>query len=125
MTEIFKGFRDFVFRGNVVDLAVAVVIAAAFTAVVDGFTVAFIDPLLSLILGGRGEFLATVRFGPFPVGVFLSAVISFLIKAAVIYFFVVRPFSGIAAKFAAASPPAPDIVLLTEIRDELKKQNSK
>jgi large conductance mechanosensitive channel len=122
---MWKGFRDFLFRGNVVDLAVAVVIGTAFTAVVDGFTASFIDPLLALILGGTGvDSLATLTLGPFPIGLFVSALINFILKAAVIYFFVVRPFASIAAKFAASAAPTEDVVLLREIRDLLKQQGT-
>jgi large conductance mechanosensitive channel len=123
---MWKGFRDFLLRGNVVDLAVAVVIGTAFTAVVDGFTASFVDPLIALILGGVGgvDDLAGIIVGPFPIGLFISAVINFILKAAVIYFFVVRPFAGIAAKFAAAAAPTEDVVLLREIRDLLKQQGT-
>jgi large conductance mechanosensitive channel len=121
-----QGFRAFLLRGNVVDLAVAVVIGAAFSGVIDGFMAAFIDPLLALILGGGGEALAAVTLGVFPVGLFLSAVVNFVLKAAVLYFFVVRPFSAWAARLAAqpAAPPAPteDQKLLGEIRDLLKER---
>jgi large conductance mechanosensitive channel len=121
-----QGFRAFLLRGNVVDLAVAVVIGAAFTGVIDGFTAAFVDPLLALILGGSGEALAAVTLGVFPVGLFLSAVVNFVLKAAVLYFFVVRPFSAWAARLAAqpAAPPAltEDQKLLGEIRDLLKER---
>ncbi len=120
-----KGFRDFLFRGNVVDLAVAIVIGAAFSGVIDGFIAAFIDPLIAIILGGAGEQIATIAFAGFPVGIFLSALVTFVLKAAVVYFFVMRPFSGIAAQFAANNPLPLDIILLQEIRDELKKQNAK
>jgi large conductance mechanosensitive channel len=124
-----QGFRAFILRGNVIDLAVAVVIGAAFSGVVDGFTAAFIDPLISLILGGSGTALVGITlFGIFPVGLFLSAVLNFVLKAAVLYFFVVRPFSSWAARLAAqpAAPPAPteDQKLLGEIRDLLKQQRA-
>jgi large conductance mechanosensitive channel len=123
-----QGFRAFILRGNMVDLAVAVVIGAAFTSVIDGFTAAFVDPLLSLILGGGGDALAGVTFGVFPVGLFLSALVNFLLKAAVLYFLVVRPFSAWAARLAAqpADPPAPteDQKLLSEIRDLLKERQA-
>ncbi len=127
---MFQGFRAFILRGNVIDLAVAVVIGAAFGSVVDGFTAAFIDPLLALILGGGGEALAGVTLGVFPVGLFLSSLLNFVLKAAVIYFFVVRPFSAWAARLAAqpapTEPPAPteDQKLLSEIRDLLKEQRT-
>lgn len=120
-----QGFRAFLLRGNVVDLAVAVVIGAAFTGVIDGFTAAFIDPLIAFILGGSGDALAMVVVGIFPIGLFLSAVVNFVLKAAVLYFFVVRPFSAWAAQFAPPPPtsgPTPDQQLLAEIRDLLKRR---
>ncbi len=119
---MFKGFRDFILRGNVVDLAVAVVIGAAFGQVVDGFIAAFIDPLIAILLGGAGEDLASIVFGSFPIGLFLSALVTFLLKAAVIYFFIVRPFSGLAAKYAPKPEPTDDVKLLTEIRDLQRQQ---
>lgn len=119
-----RGFRDFLFRGNVVDLAVAVVIGTAFNDVVNAFIASLIDPLIAIALGTAGATnLAEATVGAFPVGLFLSALISFLVKAFVIYFFVVRPFSGLAAKLAASSPPPADVAVLTEIRDELRRQS--
>ncbi|MGQ9927880.1 MAG: large conductance mechanosensitive channel protein MscL [Chloroflexaceae bacterium] len=117
-----KGFRDFILRGNVVDLAVAVVIGAAFGEVVNGFIAAFIDPLIALMLGGAGEDLASIVFAGFPVGLFLSALVTFLFKAAVVYFFIVRPFARVAATLTPASGPADDVKLLTEIRDLQRQQ---
>lgn len=122
-----KGFREFLLRGNVVDLATAVVIGAAFNQVVDGFIKAFIDPLIAIILGGSGQALSAIVVGPFPVGLFLSAILTFIVQAAVVYFFIVRPFRNVAARLAAAPPPAAtpaDVQLLTEIRDLLKERRS-
>ena len=88
------GFKKFLLRGNVVDLAVAVVIGAAFGRIVTAFTSAFITPLLGVVTGATGDVkdkaftLASVRF---PFGEFLDAVLSFLIVAAIIYFLVVKP----------------------------------
>jgi len=121
---MFNGFRDFLLRGNVVELAVAVVIGAAFNEVVNGFITAFVDPLIAIALGASGtDSLATIGYAGFPIGVFVSALITFVIKAFVIYYFVVRPFASIAARFspAAAAPVMPDDVkLLSEIRDLLQ-----
>jgi len=117
-----KSFRDFILRGNVVDLAVAVVIGAAFGEVVNGFIAAFVDPLIALMLGGAGEDLASIVFGGFPIGLFLSALVTFLLKAAVVYFFIVRPFARVAATFAPRPEPADDVKLLTEIRDLQRQQ---
>jgi large conductance mechanosensitive channel len=123
---MFKGFRDFLLRGNVLELAVAVVIGAAFNDVVNGFIAAFVDPLIAIALGASGtDSLATIATGGFPVGVFLSALITFLIKALVVYFFIVRPFMGLAARFGPAAPVPvvpDDVKLLTEIRDLQKQQ---
>jgi large conductance mechanosensitive channel len=118
-----KGFRDFIMRGNVVDLAVAVIIGAAFGAIVDSLVKDLITPLIA-VLGGQPDFSA-IKAGPLAVGNFLNAVIAFLIKAFALYFIVVLPVSRITARLAAAPPaaaPSPQEVLLTEIRDLLKKK---
>lgn len=122
-----KGFRDFLMRGNVVELAVAVIIGAAFNGVVDAFIKGLIDPLIATLAPGDVKALETaMMLGPFKLGLLLSAVINFVLKAGVVYFFVVRPFANIAARLAAApAPPAPtpaDVVLLGEIRDLLATQ---
>ena len=95
-----KEFRDFVLRGNVVELAVAVVIGAAFGALVAAFVSSFITPLIAAI-GGKPDFSAlafTINGSRFTYGVFFNAVISFLIIAAVIFFFVVRPLNAMMAR---------------------------
>jgi large conductance mechanosensitive channel len=120
-----SGFRDFLLRGNVVDLAVAVVIGAAFNDVVNGFIAAFIDPIIAFALGASGDLSTIPSVAGFPVGVFISALITFLIKAFVVYFFIVRPFANLAARFAAkTTPDAPtnQEKLLAEIRDLQKQQ---
>ncbi|TMC38221.1 MAG: MscL family protein, partial [Chloroflexi bacterium] len=86
-----KGFRAFLLRGNVVDLAVAVVIGTAFVQVVLGFTQAFITPLIAVIFGKHDAFGGlsfNVNGVPFNVYLFLNAVIAFLVIAAIVYFFV-------------------------------------
>jgi large conductance mechanosensitive channel len=88
-----KGFRDFIVRGNVIDLAVAVVIGAAFNSLVTSFTENLLTPLLAAI-GGQPDFGAiafTVNGSVFGIGAFLDALISFLLIAAVIYFLIVSP----------------------------------
>jgi len=95
-----KEFRDFVLRGNVVELAVAVVIGAAFGALVAAFVSSFITPLIAAI-GGKPDFSAlafTINGSKFTYGVFLNTLISFLIIAAVIFFFVVRPLNMLMAR---------------------------
>lgn len=118
-----KGFRDFLTRGNVVELATAVIIGAAFGAVVDGLIKGIIDPLIATLAPGDVKMLeSAIVVGPFKVGLVLSALITFVMKAGVVYFFIVRPFSSFAEKLAAQSAPPPDVQLLGEIRDLLKKR---
>jgi len=118
-----KGFRDFVARGNVLDLAVGVIIGAAFGAIVDSMVKDLITPIIGLI-GGTPDF-SGIKLGPVAIGVFINAVIAFLLKAAGLYFLIVLPFNRFAAKKAVAAPPAPPSpqeVLLAEIRDLLKAE---
>lgn len=122
-----KGFKEFLLQGNILDLAVAVIIGGAFGAVVATFT----DVMLSVIglLGGNPDF-STVRLGPILVGPFINAVVSFVIIAAIVYFAILKPIQAVkdfrkkeeAAEEAAA--PSTD-ELLTEIRDLLKAQAGK
>jgi large conductance mechanosensitive channel len=115
------GFRNFIARGNVVDLAVGVIIGAAFGSVVDSLVKDIITPLIGLV-GGQPDFSA-IKVGPIALGSFVNAIIAFLLKAAGLYFLIVLPFNQFAARLAAAPPPAvptPTEVLLTEIRDLLK-----
>ena len=95
-----KEFRDFVLRGNVVELAVAVVIGAAFGALVTAFVADFITPLIAAI-GGQPDFSGlsfTINESVFRYGHFLNALISFLIIAAVVFFFVVRPLNSLMSR---------------------------
>src|SRR4051794_32519191 len=94
--RVLKGFKDFVLRGNVVDLAVAVVIGAAFTAVVNAFAADFLTPLIGLA-GGGGQLggVLVVHGQDFKWGAFLSQLITFLLTAAVVYFLVVLPMKGV------------------------------
>ena len=114
-----KGFKDFIMRGNLVELAVAFVIGAAFATVVKSFT----DVLMGFVgkVGGQPDFSEVTLVGV-NVGLFINSLISFLIVAAVIYFFVVTPYNRLQARMASGeetAPPSPDTVLLTEIRDLL------
>ena len=113
-----KGFRDFISRGNVVDLAVGVVIGVAFAAIVDSLSKDIISPLIGKI-GGQPDFS---YFHPFGIGIgsFINAIISFLIKAAGLYFLIVLPFNRFAAKFAKTAAPSAQEKLLAEIRDTLQ-----
>ena len=123
-----KGFKDFLLRGNIVDLAVAVVVGTAFTALVTAFTKSFIEPLLGVV-GGGGELgmSFTIRDQVFTIGAFITAIITFAITAAVVYFFVVVPMKTVQERLAQGKEEAPvavpeDIQLLREIRDALAAQ---
>jgi large conductance mechanosensitive channel len=120
------GFKNFLLRGNVVDLAVGVIIGAAFGAIVDSLVKDVITPIIGLI-GGTPDF-SGIKLGPINVGNFINALVAFLIKAAALYFIVVIPMSRAMAlmKKPEAAPVvavAEDVKLLTEIRDLLSKQN--
>ena len=90
---MFKEFRKFVLRGNVVDLAVGIVIGAAFTSVVNSMVSNLINPLIALVYGGHKFDTAhfVVRGNSFTYGAVISALISFVLVAAVVFFFVVQP----------------------------------
>lgn len=128
--SVLKGFRDFILRGNVIDLAIAFVIGVAFTGIITQFTKSFIEPLIKLMGGGGvngGVFI--VKGVSFDWGAFVNAVISFLIVAAILYFFIVVPVNKMAARRRRGEAPAEtaaespeDIALLREIRDLLKRE---
>ena len=104
-----KGFRDFILRGNVVDLAVAVVIGAAFGAIVTALVADIVTPLIAAIVQ-KPDFsylVLTVHGGKIKYGDFLNALISFLLIASTIYFFVVVPLNALLKKFrpSQAAPP--------------------
>src|ERR1700727_62943 len=106
---MFKGFRDFILRGNVIDLAVAVIIGAAFTAIVAALTEKIINPLLGAVIGkpNFGYLVGHFNGGEIRYGDFLTAVVNFLLIAAVVYFFLVLPTQYLLKKFnpPAAEPP--------------------
>ena len=119
-----SGFKQFLLRGNIVDLAVAVVIGTAFTAVVTSFTESFLEPLIALA-GGGGRLGGTLSVGgqTFAWGAFVSQVITFALTAAVVYFVVVLPLHRLLERRAAEPTPAPgptELDLLVEIRDLLR-----
>ena len=122
-----KGFRDFLMRGNVIDLAVAVVIGAAFGAVVAAFADDFVGGILGAI-GGTADFGDagfTVNGSKIVYGSTLTALIQFVIVAAAIYFVVVVPMQAMAARRGVddESPaPSDEVVLLTDIRDALRER---
>jgi large conductance mechanosensitive channel len=103
-----SGFKQFILRGNVVDMAVGVVIGAAFATVVSAFTKDLLTPLIAAIFG-KPDFSAitfTVHGSVFNVGDFINAAISFILVAAAVYFFVVTPVNLLVARMRKASAPA-------------------
>ena len=118
-----NGFKNFILRGNLVDLAVAVIIGTAFAAVVTAFTGTLLSAIAK-ITGGNQPNFDDYAPGDIEVGPFLTALVAFLILAAIVYFFVVTPY--VAAKerfFPSPEPGTPeDIKLLQEIRDLLRAQ---
>jgi large conductance mechanosensitive channel len=104
-----RGFRDFILRGNVVDLAVAVILGAAFNAIVTSLVGDVLNPLIAATLG-KPDFsgvVLNIGSGHIKVGNFLNAAISFLIVASVVYFAIVLPTNALLARFKKAEPPAP------------------
>jgi len=139
MRNVFSGFRDFILRGNVVELAVAVVIGAAFTAVVNAVVQWFINPIIGAIFGKPNFddiWDITLRHGAasdgsedsvISVGHLLTAVVNFLLIAAAIYFLIVLPMNKINErrnrnKVTEPEATPADVQLLTEIRDLLAQR---
>ena len=126
---MFKGFKEFITRGNVVDLAIAVVLGGAFAALINQLTKSFLQPLVRVILGGQGAAgTFTIRHQVFDYGAFINAVITFVITAAAIYYAVVVPMNRMIERRNArlGLPPKDDLSdevrLLTEIRDSLNRR---
>ena len=126
-----KGFKDFLMRGNVVDLAVAVVIGAAFGLLIKGLLDGLINPLIAAIAGkpnlnNVGVF--TLNNADFSVGLFLTPLVNFVIISAAIYFIVVTPLNKLAERRAKGiepetEAPSEEVALLTEIRDSLRARS--
>ncbi len=122
-----KEFKEFLNRGNVIDLAVAVILGGAFGAIVKSLVADIIMPLLGVIMGGTDITSLVIEVGDAAItyGVFLQAIINFIVIAFVVFLFI-RSYNNMQKKEEAkpAAPPAPpaEEVLLTEIRDLLKKQ---
>jgi large conductance mechanosensitive channel len=118
-----KEFKDFAMKGNIVDLAVAVVIGTAFGGVVTALTNSLIMPLISMILGKEGvmDLSFIVNGTVFPIGVFLQAVINFIIIAFVLFLIIKAMNSMKEKKIATPAAPPEEIELLRQIRDALKK----
>lgn len=140
MASVVQGFRDFILRGNVIDLAVGVIVGASFKTIVDAFIAGIVNPGLGALVGDQN--FDELALGPINYGLVVTALINFLLTAAVLYFFLVLPMNkfmerraaaaaAAAAKIAALAPPAEaaapstEEVLLTEIRDALRAQNAR
>ena len=123
-----KGFKDFLLKGNVLDLAVAVVIGAAFTAIVTAFTEHIVQPLIASIGGGKdvqglawqivdGNDKTIVDFGAV-----ITAAINFVLVAAVVYFILIMPYERMKSRFAPEKASEDEVDVLVEIRDLLAAQ---
>ena len=119
-----KGFKDFLLRGNVVDLAVAVVVGAAFTAIVTAFTTNIINPLVAA-LGGSNEYGFGFQITSSPesfvnIGAVITAIINFVIIAAVVYFVLILPVNTAKKRFVSQpEKELSDVDVLVQIRDIL------
>ena len=122
-----KGFKQFVLRGNLIDLAIAVVIGLAFNAVIQALVRDIVTPLIAAIAGkpNFGNLLFTVQHSKFHYGDLVNYVIGFLSVAAAVYFLVVSPMNALNQRRQAGTEEAPvvseEIALLTEIRDLLAR----
>ena len=124
--KILREFKDFITKGNLIDLAVAFIIAGAFAAVVGGLVNFLIMPLIAAIVGQPSfdSLTFTLNDAVIPYGSFITVLIIFLLVAAAVFFIIVRPYSRWKARQAKAveaapAAPAEEIVLLREIRDRL------
>ncbi|WP_374024679.1 large-conductance mechanosensitive channel protein MscL [Mycobacterium sp. HNNTM2301] len=125
---MFKGFKEFLSRGNIVDLAVAVVIGTAFTALVTKFTESIITPLINRIGVKQQSNVGILKIGigggqTIDLNILLSAAINFVLIAAVVYFFVVLPYNTLRKRGEVEQADDAQVVLLTEIRDLLAQTN--
>ena len=129
MSNFLSGFRKFIAQGNAIDLAVGVIIGAAFTAIVRALLDGIITPLIAALFGKPsldGVLNFEINNAHFSIGVVLTAVLLFLLTALAIYLFIVLPINKMKARQAVAPEKVPipeDITLLTEIRDLLQAKN--
>jgi large conductance mechanosensitive channel len=123
-----KGFKEFLSRGNIVDLSVAVVIGTAFTALVTKFTDSIITPLINRIGVNQKSDVSALKIDigggqTIDLNVLLSAAINFFLVAAVVYFLVVLPYNTLRRRGEVEQADDAEVVLLTEIRDLLAQSN--
>jgi len=129
--SLFDEFKKFAFKGNVIDLAVGVVIGAAFGKIIDSLVKHLIMPLISVVMPGEQSYLGwkwVINGKEVPYGLFLGEIVSFLVVAMALFIFVVK-FLGLILRAkkkeaAAPPPPSPEVQLLTEIRDLLKQKTT-
>ncbi|SDS33708.1 large conductance mechanosensitive channel protein MscL [Agrococcus carbonis] len=123
-----EGFKKFLMQGNVIELAVAVVIGTAFAAIIAAFTEAIIDPLIAMAFDA--DDLADATVGPFKIGLLLAAIINFLIVAAVVYFALIFPMAKLKEvndRRKGIQPDEPvetDVDILHDIRELLRAQQA-
>jgi len=131
---VLKGFKDFLMRGNVIDLAVAVIIGTAFTAIVTALVEKFINPLIAALGGADSPGLTTTLVegndkAVIDWGGIIGAVINFAVIAAIVYFLIVLPVQKIQERRRRGQEPGPaeptDVELLAEIRDLLMQQQGR
>lgn len=104
-----RDFREFAFKGNVIDLAIGVIIGAAFSKIIDSLVVDVITPLLGALFGAPGEAFKTLTLGPINIGLFINAVLNFLIVAFALYLLIKWAAAFIRKEEVAAEPPGPDL----------------
>ena len=126
--SLLEEFKQFALKGNVIDLAIGVIIGAAFAKIVDSLVKHLIMPLVSVVVPGQQGYLAwkwVIDGKEVPYGLFLGEVVNFLLLAFVLYLFIVK-FLGLLMKAKESAPPAPskEELLLAEIRDLLKAQKT-
>ena len=129
MTDAYKEFKEFISRGNVIDLAVAVVIGLAVVAIVNAVVAGMITPLIGMIGGNDfGDLDFTINGSTFEYGQVINAVIQFLFIAAAVFFFIVKPVNMLNERRRRGEEPDPaelsdEAALLTEIRDLLRDRS--
>jgi large conductance mechanosensitive channel len=129
VTDVYKEFREFITRGNVIDLAVAVIIGLAFTAIINAIVSGLITPLIGMIGGNDFSDLDfKINGSTFEYGLVINAAIQFLLIAAAVFFFIVKPINMLNERRRRGEEPEPEelsdeAALLTEIRDLLRDRS--